>query len=492
MKKKQAAIIFIIYFLIIATTASAVFISGRSYPLYISNPTETDDFEITYSEEGIVSHSPVTTKNGISKVVFTGLKKGTVEIQTKYYPESGNKKVNTTYYTTLKVTSSGFTLISGYDFGGYQFICMGFVLLTLTSFIVFTKQFIYRKKNQFFSYKTVLDLAMMFYFGTQFIVFAGMFSLCIIMPDRFDSVKMYDFAGLIMSIIFMVFTPLIVVFSAFLCISNLSLIRREGFRVNNLLGIMISTLLAIGSLACIVSAYLSPQSTYGEIDDIKYSVLRCTVSSIFVYFIFLLLAAMVCCIYAGSHKPKYNQDYIIILGCKIKKDGTPLPLLRGRIDKALDFYNAQLAQTGKQACFVPSGGKGSDEVISEAQSMKNYLIEKGIDESIIFPETESATTMQNMKFSDKIISSKKKDANILFATTNYHVFRSGILSVSAGMKADGIGAKTKWYFWPNAQIREFIGLIVKEWKTNLLFVVSAVILSVVTANLGTILNLLFK
>ncbi len=124
--------------------------------------------------------------------------------------------------------------------------------------------------------------------------------------------------------------------------------------------------------------------------------------------------------------------------------------------------------------------------------MKNYLIEKGIDESIIFPETESATTMQNMTFSDKIISSKKKDANILFATTNYHVFRSGILSVSAGMKADGIGAKTKWYFWPNAQIREFIGLIVKEWKTNLLFVVSAVILSVVTANLGTILNLLFK
>ena len=41
---------------------------------------------------------------------------------------------------------------------------------------------------------------------------------------------------------------------------------------------------------------------------------------------------------------------------------------------------------------------------------------------------------------------KEKNANILFSTTNYHVFRSGMFSAKAGMKADGIGAKTKWYF----------------------------------------------
>ena len=29
----------------------------------------------------------------------------------------------------------------------------------------------------------------------------------------------------------------------------------------------------------------------------------------------------------------------------------------------------------------------------------------------------------------------------------------------AGLKATGIGAKTKWYFWANAVLREFISLL---------------------------------
>ena len=27
------------------------------------------------------------------------------------------------------------------------------------------------------------------------------------------------------------------------------------------------------------------------------------------------------------------------------------------------------------------------------------------------------------------------------------------------MRAQGMGAKTKWYFWPNAAVREFVGLL---------------------------------
>ena len=27
------------------------------------------------------------------------------------------------------------------------------------------------------------------------------------------------------------------------------------------------------------------------------------------------------------------------------------------------------------------------------------------------------------------------------------------------MRAQGMGAKTKWYFWPNAAVREFAGLL---------------------------------
>ena len=33
------------------------------------------------------------------------------------------------------------------------------------------------------------------------------------------------------------------------------------------------------------------------------------------------------------------------------------------------------------------------------------------------------------------------------------------------MAAQGMGSKTKAYFWPNAFLREFAGLLVKQWKS---------------------------
>lgn len=265
-----------------------------------------------------------------------------------------------------------------------------------------------------------------------------------------------------MTLIFFISIPFIVLFAGFLSVSNLSLIRHEGFRKNNLFGILISIALFVGSLLCVITAYLNPNSTDFELTSVRDAVIRTVVSSAFVYFECLLLSAIYCTRYAARHEPKYNQDFIVILGCQIGRDGKPLPLLWGRIDRALAFYHKQLEQTGKQACFIPSGGKGKDEVISEAECMKNYLVAQGIDESLIYPEAQSATTLQNMIFSKKIADAHKGNANVLFSTTNYHIFRSGMFAAKAGMNADGIGAKTKWYFWPNAQMREFIGPLASE------------------------------
>ena len=84
-------------------------------------------------------------------------------------------------------------------------------------------------------------------------------------------------------------------------------------------------------------------------------------------------------------------------------------------------------------------------------------------------EDKSATTYENMKFSKALIEERKKDAKVIFSTTNYHVFRSGILAGKVGLRVLGIGSKTKWYFWPNAFVREFIGLLYSAWRPLLLF-----------------------
>ena len=72
-----------------------------------------------------------------------------------------------------------------------------------------------------------------------------------------------------------------------------------------------------------------------------------------------------------------------------------------------------------------------------------------------------------IKFAKKKLEEHSGSAEYkaVFATTNYHVFRTGLLAEQAGLKAEGIGSKTKAYFWVNAFVREFIATIVNE-KTH--------------------------
>lgn len=489
--KKSILTIIAVCIIIETLTIAAVFITGGNYTAYINNQDNYDKVTVEYSKEGIVKMTNVSSSNGVTKLEFKGLKTGKSTVKVKLFdPENELNHTGILYEFTVLPT--GVVYLSGCDFGGFQFVVLGLALLTLFAFVIFIKQFRYRKKVQFFSYKTVIDLTLLIYFGFQSLMYFAFFAGCVLYPHLFDGWRVYNLAGLGMIYLFILILPIVILFALFLTVSNINLIRREGLSKNNLFGIFISLILLTGSLACVIATIRNPNTISLELKEISGAISRSVISSAFVYFEILLFSTLICTQYAAKHKPKLNQDFIIILGCKIKKDGTPTPLLKGRINRAIDFYKKQTEDTGYSPCFIPSGGKGSDEIISEAECMKNYLIEQGFDESVIFPETRSTNTLENMKYSKEIADSLKENSNILFSTTNYHVFRSGIYSATAGLKADGVGSKTKWYFWPNAQMREFVGILVSEWATTLVFILLTVLLSTLFANISTIINLIVK
>ena len=104
---------------------------------------------------------------------------------------------------------------------------------------------------------------------------------------------------------------------------------------------------------------------------------------------------------------------------------------------------------GREAVLIPSGGQGGDESMPEAEAMGNYLRSCGIPEEVILEENRSLNTYQNMEFSKKLIEEREgnvNEKNVIFVTTNYHVFRSGILAGLVGLHAEGLGSKTKWWF----------------------------------------------
>ena len=101
------------------------------------------------------------------------------------------------------------------------------------------------------------------------------------------------------------------------------------------------------------------------------------------------------------------------------------------------FRNEQLERTGKAAVLVPSGGQGPDEPMAEVEAISRYLLMQDIPREAILKEERSTTTLENMRFSKALIDERMQDARVVFATTNYHVFRSGIWAQLAGLEAEG-------------------------------------------------------
>ena len=273
---------------------------------------------------------------------------------------------------------------------------------------------------------------------------------------------------------FMLLTaPLIIAFAISMVVSNIALLRHERPRIKNLLGILISVMLIAGE--ALGWFLFSRDFTGSEIMGRVRETIQNTYATVFVYFECMLMGSVICGLRAARHKPERDKDFIVILGCWFRKDGSLPPLLKGRVDRAIAFWKHQKAETGKEAILIPSGGQGQNEVMPEAEAMRRYLHSQGMPGELIWPEDQSANTYQNMEYSGRIIREIDPGGKVVFATTNYHVFRSGVWAGLAGLPAEGIGSRTKWWFWPNAFMRETIGLLQNRWKQEILLLIILIV-----------------
>jgi len=277
-----------------------------------------------------------------------------------------------------------------------------------------------------------------------------------------------------------VMMPLALSLAVMLIASNIALIWHDGVRVVNTLGIVLGAFLLVGTLLGPnldkLSRRLLPSATPQVRAAFYFSqVFWCLVVA---YFECMMWAAIICTLMAERHWPSRDRDFMIILGCRVDKNGQPMPILQGRLERALEFAQAQRESKGREITYVPSGGRGSDEVISEAEAMKRYLVAKKVAKEEILLEDRSKTTKENMQFSKQIIDRKTPDAKVVFATTGYHVWRSGVLAESQGLKAEGIGARSPWYFYNNALVREFVANLAVQWQQHL-FNLGMILLNVI-------------
>ena len=359
-----------------------------------------------------------------------------------------------------------------------QILLILYLSKTIWGCIIYIKE---QYKKQKYSYSIIMNLGLVIFLAINILrqlsllfVNWNMTSINDLYTNTLNSFSYFAFFIL----------PLIVAIAIYSIITNIFLIIKEGFKFQNLLGIIFGICIIIGAFA---SQFIYEIIGHVELLSSKIYIKKFIdigLNSILCYFYCLTLATLYANIMAAKHKPDLDKDFAIILGAKVKNDGTLTPILKARVDKAIEFAKEQKEKSGKNIIFVPSGGQGQDEVISEAEAMKNYLIQNGISEDDIIIENKSTNTIQNMRFSKNKIEEINKNGKIIFSTTNYHVFRSGVIANNEGVECEGIGSNTKWYFYTNALIREFVANMFSERKKHLGLITSINIVMFILVFIG--------
>lgn len=153
--------------------------------------------------------------------------------------------------------------------------------------------------------------------------------------------------------------------------------------------------------------------------------------------------------FGGNAGP--GADYCIVLGAQWKTGG-PSEVLRRRLDRAVEYL-----QENPNTMVIVSGGQGTDEIITEAAGMRQYLINAGIAEERILTEDRSTNTCENLAFSAGLFDSK--NSRTVIVTNNFHVFRAVKIAEKQGYRAEGLAAGSVAWMLPNNLLREFLGVL---------------------------------
>lgn len=276
-----------------------------------------------------------------------------------------------------------------------------------------------------------------------------------------------------------IFAPFILLFPFYftsfiilLITSGIRLVKREGKKLRNFLSIALGIFFMLWA---IISPFLAALEGMHPVWLGIYLVITFSVY----YFLIAILLFSVSSLLNRIPIPFKTYDYIIVLGSGLIGDKVP-PLLASRIEKGIELFH-KFHTTNHPVKIIFTGGQGNDELMAEGDAMAKYALDKGMKKEDIIIENKAINTYENLLFSKQLIEkdmvNKKQSQKYqtITVTNNFHVFRALLWARKVKLKSDGAGAKTKFYFWLNALIREFIGVIYMQKKIHISIILTGIV-----------------
>lgn len=170
--------------------------------------------------------------------------------------------------------------------------------------------------------------------------------------------------------------------------------------------------------------------------------------------VFIIISAVISALMIKSMNDRPTQPAaIIVLGCRVNGEN-PSPMLLQRISAACRYL-----EQFPDAVVVASGGKGEDELISEAECIRRQLEKRGISPERILLEERSTSTRENMAFSKALLEEKGITGEIAIVSNEYHLLRARTIAKKQGLDVKCCAAKTVPVYLPPYWVREIFGNI---------------------------------
>ncbi len=129
---------------------------------------------------------------------------------------------------------------------------------------------------------------------------------------------------------------------------------------------------------------------------------------------------------ASRRDEAQSAQAIVVLGAA-QYNGVPSPVLKARLDHALDLYEDGLAEL-----IVVTGGGQPGDLTTEASAAAQYLTDRDVPESAIRREITSANTWQSLAAAARFLAEEEID-NVILVSSPYHSMRIAQIAGEVGL-----------------------------------------------------------
>ena len=126
-----------------------------------------------------------------------------------------------------------------------------------------------------------------------------------------------------------------------------------------------------------------------------------------------------------------DVDCILVLGCGVREDGSPSLMLRDRLDMGLRLYEA-----GAAPKLLMSGDHSRTDY-DEVNTMKDYVMERGVPSDDVFMDHAGFSTYESMYRARDVFCAKK----LIIVSQAYHLYRAVYNARALGLDAWGVAAE---------------------------------------------------